>query len=183
MDRGGCWTAVHGVAKSWTQLSSYHFRFLHFLSYSQITLKILKLPKEIGRFTDKSPRPQWFSIIETERFSIWAYVSWCPSYFLFSFKGAGFTHLHSPDSLATFSVCAKLLQLCLTLCNPADCSPPGSFVHGTVPTRILEWVAVPSVPWDLSDPGMEPSSLTSLALADKFFATSAAWEAQHSVHL
>ena len=33
-------------------------------------------------------------------------------------------------------------QSCLTLCNPVDCSPPGSFVHGILQTRILEWVAI-----------------------------------------
>ena len=32
-------------------------------------------------------------------------------------------------------------QLCLTLCDPMDCSPPGSSVHGSFPARILEWVA------------------------------------------
>ena len=37
---------------------------------------------------------------------------------------------------------AKLLQLCLTLCNPMDYSPPGSSVHGILQTRILEWVAM-----------------------------------------
>ena len=39
---------------------------------------------------------------------------------------------------------AKLLQLCLTLCDPKDCSPPGSSVHGLLQARILEWVAMPS---------------------------------------
>ena len=34
-------------------------------------------------------------------------------------------------------------QLCLTLCNPMDCSPPGSSVRGTLQARILEWVAMP----------------------------------------
>ena len=38
---------------------------------------------------------------------------------------------------------AKLLQLCLTLCNPMDHSPPGSSVHGILQARILEWVAIP----------------------------------------
>ena len=33
-------------------------------------------------------------------------------------------------------------QLCLTLCNPMDCSPPGSSVHGILHVRILEWVAI-----------------------------------------
>ena len=32
---------------------------------------------------------------------------------------------------------------CLTLCNPMDCSPPGSSVHGILQARILEWVAIP----------------------------------------
>ena len=39
-------------------------------------------------------------------------------------------------------VCAKSLQSCLTLCNPVDCSPPGSSVHGILHAGILEWVAI-----------------------------------------
>ena len=31
---------------------------------------------------------------------------------------------------------------CLTLCDPGDCSPPGSSVHGILQARILEWVAI-----------------------------------------
>ena len=34
------------------------------------------------------------------------------------------------------------LQPCPTLCDPMDCSPPGSSVHGILQTRTLEWVAV-----------------------------------------
>ena len=33
-------------------------------------------------------------------------------------------------------------QSCLTLCDPMDCSPPGSSVHGILQARILEWVAI-----------------------------------------
>ena len=40
-------------------------------------------------------------------------------------------------------VCAKSLQSYLTLCDPMDCSPPGSSVHGILQARILEWVAMP----------------------------------------
>ena len=36
----------------------------------------------------------------------------------------------------------KSLQLCLTLCNPIDASPPGSSVLGILQARILEWVAI-----------------------------------------
>ena len=39
-------------------------------------------------------------------------------------------------------VCAVSLQLCPTLCNHVDCSPPGSSVHGLSQARIPEWVAV-----------------------------------------
>ena len=41
-------------------------------------------------------------------------------------------------------VCAKSLQLCLTLCNPLDCSSPGSSVNGVLQAITLEWVAMPS---------------------------------------
>ena len=33
-------------------------------------------------------------------------------------------------------------KLYLTLCDPLDCSPPGSSVHGIFQTRIMEWVAI-----------------------------------------
>ena len=39
---------------------------------------------------------------------------------------------------------AKLLQSCPALCEPMDCSPPGSSVHGILQARILEWVAMRS---------------------------------------
>ena len=35
------------------------------------------------------------------------------------------------------------LESCMTLCDPMDCSPPGSSVHGILQARIVEWVAVP----------------------------------------
>ena len=38
----------------------------------------------------------------------------------------------------------KSLQSCPTLCDPADCSPPGFFDHGLLQARILEWIAMPS---------------------------------------
>ena len=35
-------------------------------------------------------------------------------------------------------------QSCLSLCDPMDCSPPGSSVHGILQTRTAGWVAMPS---------------------------------------
>ena len=37
---------------------------------------------------------------------------------------------------------AKSCESCLTLCDPMDCSPPSSSVHGILQTRILEWIAI-----------------------------------------
>ena len=37
---------------------------------------------------------------------------------------------------------AKLLQLCTTLCDPIDGSPPGAPVPGILQARTLEWVAI-----------------------------------------
>ena len=37
----------------------------------------------------------------------------------------------------------KVAQLCATVCDPIDCSAPGSSVHGVLLARILEWVAIP----------------------------------------
>ena len=37
---------------------------------------------------------------------------------------------------------SEITQSCLTLCDPVDCSPPGSSAHGILQARILEWVAI-----------------------------------------
>ena len=47
---------------------------------------------------------------------------------------------------------------CLTLCDPMDCSLPGSSVHGIFQTRTLEWIAI-STPGNLPDPGIKPASV------------------------
>ena len=71
----------------------------------------------------------------------------------------------------------KSPQRCPTLCDPMDYSPPSPSVHGILQARILEWVAMgSSSPGDLPDSGIEPVSITSPALAGKFFTTSATWE-------
>ena len=59
--------------------------------------------------------------------------------------GVGIRFTHESESEVT--------QSCQTLCNPMDCSLPGSFIHGIFQARILEWIAIsfsrgPSQPWD-----------------------------------
>ena len=51
---------------------------------------------------------------------------------------------------------AKSLQSCLTPCDPVDCSPPGSSVHGIFQEH---WSGLPfPTPGDLPDPEIEPAS-------------------------
>ena len=50
----------------------------------------------------------------------------------------------------------QLLQSHLTLCDPMDCSPPVSSVHGILQARILYWVAMPSSR-DCPHPEIEPA--------------------------
>ena len=48
-------------------------------------------------------------------------------------------------------------ELCLTLCDPMGCSPPGSSVHGIIQEEY--WSGLPFFsPGDLPDPGIEPTS-------------------------
>ena len=56
-----------------------------------------------------------------------------------------------------------MLQLCLTFCDPMDCSPPGSSVHEILQARICRqeyWSGfLCPPPGDLPDPGIEPALL------------------------
>ena len=72
---------------------------------------------------------------------------------------------------------AKLLQLCLTLCDPMNHSPPGSSVHGISRQEYWSGLSRPP-PGDLPDPGIKSTSLLSPALASEFFTTSTTWEAK-----
>ena len=63
--------------------------------------------------------------------------------------------VHSSNffKLNLICMCAKWLQSCVTLCDPMDCSQPGSSVHAIRQARITEWDAISfsrgsSQPWD-----------------------------------
>ena len=61
-------------------------------------------------------------------------------------------------------------------CNPMDFSLPGSSAHGIFHSGILERVAS-SYSRDFLNPGIEPASIVSPALASGFFSAGATWEA------
>ena len=67
---------------------------------------------------------------------------------------------------------ANLLQLCPTLCEPRDHSPVGSSDHGDSPGENTGAGCHAFLQRIISDPGIKPESLTSLALAGGFFTTS-----------
>ena len=72
---------------------------------------------------------------------------------------------------ACVCVCVCVLtQLCLTLCNPIDWSPPGSSVHEISMQEYWNGLPFP-LPWDLPNPGIKTVSLASSALAGGFFTT------------
>ena len=73
-------------------------------------------------------------------------------------------------------ICVQSLQSCLTLCNPMDCSPQSSSVHGILQLRVLDRLPNPPA-GDLPDPRIKPASSVSPALAGRFFTTGTTWEA------
>ena len=70
-----------------------------------------------------------------------------------------------------------MCSVALTLCDPKDCSPPGSSVHGILQARILELVAMP-IPEDLPNPGVQPESPVSCIRRQIFLLTTSTWEAR-----
>ena len=70
-----------------------------------------------------------------------------------------FVSHHCPEIVKVICDICEVAQSCPTLCDPMDCSLPGSSVHGIFQARVLEWVPFP-FPGDLPDPGIEPGSAT-----------------------
>ena len=89
-------------------------------------------------------------------------ISYGPTFLLHVQHSAGYRHLwvlpDAPNPVPTWTISLELgrmvqgevkmkvlvTQSCPTLCDPTDCSLPGSSVHGIFWAKILEWVAIPS---------------------------------------
>ena len=87
--------------------------------------------------------------------------NWCskffPSYITFTNLRTSYKWNHM--------VCTILCLSCLPLCNPMDCSPWDSSVHGILQARILEWVAIP-----FSRGSSQPKNWTQVScIAGRFF--------------
>jgi len=125
MDRGAWWATVHGVAKSWTRLSTHIVWsstsctvFFFFLKMCLMFVYLcLVAPGNLPNPGIEPGLPHCRRILY---------------------------HLNHQGSFMNISfMCyAKSLQSCLTLCDPTDGSPPGSPVPGILQARTLEWVAI-----------------------------------------
>ena len=78
-----------------------------------------------------------------------------------------------------FCVCVLVAQSCPTLCNPMDCNPPGSTVHGVSQARLLEQVAI-SFFRGSSQPSYQTHFFCVSCIAGKFFTPRAVGEAHLS---
>ena len=56
---------------------------------------------------------------------------------------------------------SEVTQSCLTLCDPMDCSLPGSSLRGILQARVLEWVAISFSKWIFPTRGSNPGLLHS----------------------
>ena len=70
----------------------------------------------------------------------------------------------------------------IRLCDPMDCSPPGSSVHEILPGKNTGVGCHALLQGGLPDPGTEPLFLRFPASACRFFTTNATWEVQWIVH-
>ena len=86
--------------------------------------------------------------------------AWC---LLYLHLGAHLTYFYLLSRLLTFfplipaSQSVLVVQSCLTLCDPTDCSPSGASVHGILQARVLGWLPFLS-PGYVPDPGIESGS-------------------------
>ena len=81
-----------------------------------------------------------------------------------------YIHIHTPLCVCVCVCVCVCIQLYLTLCDPVNCSPPGSSVHGIF--RQEYWNGLPFPPQgDLPNPGIEPMSPASPASAGRLFTT------------
>ena len=74
--------------------------------------------------------------------------SWLPTQILLFYQGRVQTTSPGDSDIVciffwTHYACVLVSQSCLTLCDPMDCSPPGSSDHGILQVRTLEWIVIP----------------------------------------
>ena len=110
-------------------------------------------------FSLKLPLIQASTYIEQSFLCYTVGSSWLLLFLFLNQHGRPCMHVHMLLLLNRFS--------CVWLCNPLDCNPPGSSVHGILQARILEWVAMPSS----SDPFPPRDRALVSCIVGRFFTT------------
>ena len=169
---GGTWqAAVHGVAKSWARLSDFTFTFHFSLSCigegngNPLQCSCLENPRDGGAWwvaaqggrtesdtTEATQQQQHaYKKNKVEQWEI--FIGLNPEIHLKILSQIKIGRVQTSgkqqqENQIWVCVCActraKSLQLYPVLCNPMDCSLPGSSVHGISQIRILEWVEISS---------------------------------------
>ena len=115
-------------------------------TYPHPSIYFFSLNKHL--ITHKNP-----SLVENERADVWAHPSLRSVKFPLdvNFRENCLTRINSILAWLNSSEWriseSEVAQLCLTLCNPMDCSLPGSSIQGIFQARVLEWVPFPSAEW------------------------------------
>ena len=90
---------------------------------------------------DLNVRPEVIILIEENKGNTLFDVGLSSVWFCFS-ETVSSEQQKQPLASRTAAAAAKSLQLCPTLCDPMDSSPPGTPVPGILQARTLEWVAI-----------------------------------------
>ena len=104
------------------------FKLLNWLKLYMVTGNFKNEISTYIKFVVKKSRVIFKSFSGMKVYPIWTKL----------FKG------NERENMRSRSVKVLVTQSCPTLCNPMDCSPPGSSDHGIFQARILEWVAMPT---------------------------------------
>ena len=145
MDKGAWWATVHGVAKSWTRLTTITLTQWSSLAY------LLSSIWEERRIREEKKVPALVAYIVQAVLTHHPLCRLvCPSGMFWHPLCTWGLHTSCQDGMETtgplfreLRVQLLSLQLCLTLRDPLDRSPPASSVHGILQARILEWGAMP----------------------------------------
>ena len=140
---------VHGVTKSWTRLGDVHFTQTHTHTHIYIYMYINNYyPRKMFAFYKNGKILIVKVVIENRclcrlfkiKGEIFYRDIFSKVYSVLQFRLNKYFICYGVTCL---SVCL-VTKSCLTVCDPMDCSPPGSPVHGIFQARLLEWVAISS---------------------------------------
>ena len=107
------------------------------------------------------------------------YRTYCFQSLEYYSRNIAYIYIYAYISIWKWKVKVLVAQLCLTLWDPMDCSPPGSSVHGILQARILDWLAI-----SFSRGSSRPSDWTQVScIAGRFFTVWATREALSIYHL